>query len=205
MDNAPWRRKDIGRLSALLSRVKSKDVGPILRRFFINTLFDSTFMLLGIVIGSAYLSNPEPSLILATMISSSFALGISTGVSIYESESMEREIRIAELEKALFRELDNTKIEEEAKTATSIISLINFLTPLASCAALAFPFLLVLLKILDPKMAPWLSVGLAMGIIFLAGVYLGRVGKTNPWIKGLKMVAFGFLAFFIGFLIQALV
>lgn len=205
MDNAPWRRNDIGKLSALLSRVKSKDVGPILRRFFINTLFDSTFMLLGIVIGSAYLSNPEPSLILATMISSSFALGISTGVSIYESESMEREIRIAELEKALFRELDNTKIEEEAKTATSIISLINFLTPLASCAALAFPFLLVLLKILDPKMAPWLSVGLAMGIIFLAGVYLGRVGKTNPWIKGLKMVAFGFLAFFIGFLIQALV
>lgn len=197
--------KDIGKLSALLSRVKSKDVGPILRRFFINTLFDSTFMLLGIVIGSAYLTNPEPSLILATMISTSFALGISTGVSVYESESMEREIRIAELEKALFRELDNTKIEEEAKTATSIISLINFLTPLASCAAISFPFLLVVLKILDPKMAPWLSVGLAMSIIFLAGAYLGRVGKTNPWIKGLKMVAFGFLAFFIGFLIQALV
>jgi predicted membrane protein (TIGR00267 family) len=185
--------------------MKSKDIGPILRRFFINTLFDSTFMLLGITIGSAYLSNPDPSVILATMISSSFALGISTGVSVYESESMERERRIVELEKALFRELDNTKIEEEAKTATSITSLINFLTPLASCAAIAFPFLLVSLGILDPVMAPWLSVGLAMGIIFLAGTYLGRVGKANPWIKGLKMVAFGFLAFFIGFLIQALV
>jgi predicted membrane protein (TIGR00267 family) len=197
--------KDIGRLSALRSRVKSKDIGPILRRFFINTLFDSTFMLLGIVIGSAYLSNPDPSFILATMISSSFALGISTGISVYESESMERERRIAELEKALFRELDNTKIEEEAKTATSIISLINFLTPLASCVAVAFPFLLVSLGILDIRMAPWLSVGSAMGIIFLAGAYLGRIGKTNPWLKGLKMVAFGFLAFFIGFLIQALV
>jgi predicted membrane protein (TIGR00267 family) len=197
--------KDIGKLSALRSRVKSKDIGPILRRFFINTLFDSTFMLLGIIIGSAYLSNPDPSVILATMISSSFALGISTGVSVYESESMERERRIAELERALFRELNNTKIEEEAKTATSIISLINFITPLASCATIAFPFLLVSLGILDIRMAPWISVGLAMGIIFLAGAYLGRVGRTNPWIKGLKMVAFGFLAFSMGFLIQALV
>ena len=185
--------------------MKSKDVGPILRRLFINTLFDSTFMLLGIIIGFASLSNPDPSVILATMVSTRIALGISTGVSMYESESMERERRIVELEKALFRELDNTKIEEAAKTATFIISLINSLTPLASCAAIAFPFLLVSVRILDIKIAPWLSVGLAMGIIFLAGVYLGRVGKTNPWIKGLKMVAFGFLAFFIGFLIQTLV
>jgi predicted membrane protein (TIGR00267 family) len=185
--------------------VKSRDIGPILRRFFINTLFDSTFMLLGITIGSAYLTNTEPSVILATMISSSFALGISTGVSVYESESMERERRIAELEKALFRGLENTKIEEEAKTATSLISLINFATPLASCGVIALPFLLVMLKVLDLKIAPWLSVALAMGIIFFAGAYLGRVGKANPWIKGLKMVAFGFLAFFIGYLIQSLV
>ncbi|MCK5563286.1 hypothetical protein KAI30_03855, partial [Candidatus Bathyarchaeota archaeon] len=108
--------------------MKSKDVGPILRRLFINTLFDSTFMLLGIIIGFASLSNPDPSVILATMVSTSIALGISTGVSMYESESMERERRIVELEKALFRELDNTKIEEDAKTATFIISLINSLT-----------------------------------------------------------------------------
>lgn len=200
-----WRRKDIGKLSALLSRLKSRDIGPILRRFFINTLFDSTFMLLGITIGSAYLANADPSVVLATMISSSFALGISTGVSVYESESMERERRIAELEKALFRELNNTKIEEEARTATSIISLINFATPLASCSAIAFPFVLVMLQVLDPRLAPWFSVALAMGIIFFAGVYLGRVGRANPWIKGLKMVAFGFLAFIVGFLIQAFV
>lgn len=185
--------------------MKSKDIGPILRRFLINTLFDSTFMLLGITIGSAYLPNPNPSVILVTMISSSFALGISTGVSVYESESMERERRIAELEKALFRDLNNTKIEEEAKTATSIISLINFLTPLFSCAVIASPFFLVFLRILDIAIARLLSVGFAMGIIFFAGVYLGRVGTTNPWIKGLKMVAFGFLAFLICFLIQALV
>ena len=40
-------------LSRLLDTLKLEGVGPIIRRFFINTLFDSTFMLLGIIVGSA--------------------------------------------------------------------------------------------------------------------------------------------------------
>lgn len=169
-----------------------------------NTLFDSTFMLLGITIGSAF-SNPNPSLTLATMVASSFALGISTGVSVFESESLERERRITELEKALFRELNDTKIEESARAAVRIISIINFLTPLGSCAVIAFPFLLVTLKILDISLAPWVSVGLALVTIFLAGTYMGRGTKKNPLVKGLKMVAFGFLAFIIGFVIETII
>ncbi len=44
-------------LSHLKETLQREDVGPIIRRFFINTLFDSTFMLLGIIVGAAFAPN----------------------------------------------------------------------------------------------------------------------------------------------------
>lgn len=48
-------------------------------------------MLLGIVVGAAFAIDINLSIILVTMATSSLALGISTGVSVYEAESLERE------------------------------------------------------------------------------------------------------------------
>jgi VIT1/CCC1 family predicted Fe2+/Mn2+ transporter len=59
--------------------------------------------------------------------------------------------------------------------------------------------------ILALNIAGWLSVVLALSTLFGAGVYMGRIGKTNPYKKGLRMVAFGVLAFAIGFLLNLLI
>jgi len=196
-----WRKRDnpLG-LHALLKR--NKEIGPILRRFFINTLFDSTFVLLGIVISSILAINQDLRLIIGTMIASSFALGISTGVSVYESEMLERERRIVDLEKALFRKLDNTVITKNYKSYAMIIAFFNFLTPLMCCSIILIPILLATLQILDRTVASWISVILALTILFTAGTYLGRLSKQNPLIKGSRMVVFGALAFIVGFIIQ---
>ena len=53
---------------------KSVRLGPDIRKFFINTLFDSTFVILGIIVGSAFVASPELKVILGTMIASSLAL-----------------------------------------------------------------------------------------------------------------------------------
>jgi VIT1/CCC1 family predicted Fe2+/Mn2+ transporter len=65
--------------------------------------------------------------------------------------------------------------------------------------------MLAIWKILKVNVASWFSVILALSTLFGAGVYLGRLGKTNPWTKGLRMAGFGFIAFIIGFLLNALV
>lgn len=96
----------------LREMLRREDVSPIIRRFFINTLFDSTFMLLSIVIGAAFAADASLGIIMVTMVTSSLALGISTGVSVYEAESLERERKISELERALFRDLSGTTIEK---------------------------------------------------------------------------------------------
>jgi predicted membrane protein (TIGR00267 family) len=182
-----------------------KEAGPILRRFFINTLFDSTFMQLGIIIGSTVGSYLELRLIIGTLVTSSIALGISTAVSVYESETMERERRILELEKALFRNLDNTTLTERYKAHAIIIAIVNFFTPLTCCGIVIAPLFLALFQIISTSIASWLSVGGALSILFLAGTYIGRLGKGTPLFKGIRMLFFGIFAFAIGFVIQTII
>lgn len=192
----------INRLKLSFLLEKSREIGPILRRFIINTLFDSTFMQLGIIIGSAFAASADLRLTIGTLAASSVGLGISTGVSVYESETLEREKKIVELEKALFRKLDDTMIAENFKSYAMILAVLNFLTPLLCCAVVTTPLLFATLKLVDRAIASWISVISALGILFTTGTYLGRLGKQNPFVKGLRMVLFGVIAFIAGFLIQ---
>lgn len=189
----------------LIKILRTEEAGSIIRRFFINTLFDSTFMLLGIIVGAAFAADASLGVVMVTMLTSSFALGISTGVSVYEAESLEHERKISRLEQAMLTDLDDTVIDKTSKSITMLAMLINFLTPLFSCAVTILPFALVALQILEINVASWLSVASALSILFGAGVYLGKIGKKNPWIKGLRMTAFGVVAFIIGFLLDSLV
>ena len=182
-----------------------KEIEPILRRFFINTLFDSTFMQLGIIIGSAFAANPDLRIVIGTMVSSSVALGISTGVSVYESETLERERRVIELEKALFRKLDNTMITENYRIYATILSVVNFITPLVCCGIMVLPLIFAFFQLLDVLVASWISVALALGILFIAGIFFGKYGKQKPFMKGLRMVAFGIIAFIVGSIIHILI
>jgi predicted membrane protein (TIGR00267 family) len=159
-------------------------------------------MLLGIIVGSAFAADAGLRLIIVTMLTTSIALGISTGVSVYEAESLEQERRIAELEKALFTDLEDTNIQKNAKNTILLATIINFATPLFSCAVTVMPFLLAITGILHTDVAGWVSVTLALSTLFGAGVYMGRIGKTNPYKKGARMVIFGLLAFAIGFLLD---
>jgi predicted membrane protein (TIGR00267 family) len=186
-------------------RLQGLNIGPSLRRFFVNTLFDSTFMLMGVIIGSAFSDIPQIEVIVGTMITTSLALGISTGVSVYEAENLERSIRIAQLEKAMIKNLDDTVITKSEQLASLIISLASFSTPLISCTITIVPFVLHNQGYLDLMTAAWISMTLALSILFSAGVVLGRRGKKNPWLKGLRMLGFGLLAFLAGYVIESLI
>lgn len=185
--------------------LQQDDAGPVIRRFFINTLFDSTFMLLGVIVGAAFSTVPDPEVILVTMVTSSAALGISSGVSVYEAESLERERKIADLEKALFRDLANTTLERTGKAFAYLVATINMLTPLTSCFITVTPFILSILDLITFSTAAWVSVLLGLSVLFVAGVYMGREGKHNPALRGARMVGFGLIAFAIGLLLKMLI
>ena len=194
------RRGLRGRIEAALSMPETR---PAIRRYFVNTIFDATVVFLGIIIGSALSSSPNLHLIVATILTTAVALGISTGFSIFEAESLEQNRRIDEIERALLRSLDNTSIERSTRSSILLISLVNFMAPITAGLIILAPFLFVGQESIVT--AAWVGVGLALSILFVTGIIMGRISNRNPWIQGARMALIGVLVFIICFYIGKLV
>jgi predicted membrane protein (TIGR00267 family) len=180
------------------------DIGPSIRRFFINTLFDSTFTLLGVIVSSAFVTRPEIEVILGTMITISLGLGISSGASVYQAESLEREREVHELEKAMLTSLSDTKIMKSARNITIIVATVNLLTPFLVCALYICPIAFSYVGYIGISLAAWISIAIALITLLIAGIIVGRKGKGNALLKGIKMAALGAVTFLIGYLIRLL-
>ncbi len=194
------RRRIKARVQAALQQ---PETGPAIRRYFVNTIFDSTFVMLGIIIGSAFSSNPDMHVVVVTVLTSAVALGISTGVSVYEAETMEQRRRLDEIEKAMLRSLEDTHIERASRASVFLIAFINFLAPVISGAVILSSFLLVVPK--DLTLAAWTAIGLAIVMLFVTGFALGRTTERNPLLQGFRMAIIGMVAFVVCYYIQTLI
>lgn len=179
------------------------ETGPALRRYFINTIFDSTFVILGVIIGSAFAHDPSYSLVIATILTSSFALGISTGVSVYEAETMEQDRRIKEIETAMLSSLKDTEIQRMSRLSIFVISLVNFSAPLMACGVTLVPILIIGEG--NVQLGGWIASILALTILFVTGALMGRMSGKNPVLRGLRMALIGGGVFLICFWIQTLI
>jgi len=175
------------------------------RKFFINTLFDSTFTLLGVVSGSAFVANPDLRIILVTLITSSVALGISSGISVYEAEKLEGARMVYELEEAMLVNLENTVHTKTVHLNALVTSIIVFLTPLGSCLIATLPFAASRLGFVGVELAAWISIGSLLTTLMVVGTIMGRGSPGNPVLRGLRMAFFGVIAFLIGFFLDALI
>jgi len=195
MDNQPLG----SRVQAALSLPTT---GPAIRRYFVNTVFDATFVMLGVVLGSAFSSHPDMHVTTVTLVTSAVALGISTGVSVFEAESMEQRIRMGEIEKAMLRSLDDTHLSRSSKTSIYLIAGLNMLAPVAAGVIIIIPFIILPG---DIALAAWIAVSLAMMMLFVTGCVMGIIGKRNPWVQGARMAVMGAVAFVVCYSIQTLV
>lgn len=191
-----------GFLQGMKLALHEPETGPTLRRLFVNTIFDSTFVILGILIASAFSSQPNYHIVVATIVTSSVALGISTGVSVYEAESMEQAIKMKEMERAMLTSLNDTKLHKISKSTIYLLALVNLSAPILLGLATLSPFL-----ILGPeniKNAAYISLVIAISILFAVGAMMGKSGQRNPWIQGARMAVAGIGAFIICFWIESL-
>ncbi|HUT26791.1 MAG TPA: VIT1/CCC1 transporter family protein [Methanomassiliicoccales archaeon] len=179
------------------------ETGPALRRYFINTMFDTTFVVLGIIIGTALTADAERGLVISTIITSCVALSISTGTSVYEAESLEQARRLDEIGRAMLRPVEDTNLGKASKASAIIIAVLNSLAPLMASAIIVSPFLFMGGDTL--VVAAETSLVLAIAILFVTGFFMGRMSERNPWWKGLRMAGVGLIAFVICYLIAGAV
>ena len=171
-------RKIASRIEAALSL---PETWPSIRRYFVNTMFDSTFVMLGIIIAGAFNDTPNLRVVIATILSSAVALGISTGVSVFEAENLEQGRRIDEIEKAMLRSMEETHIGRSSRSSIYLIALVNFMAPIITGTVMLAPFLIF--AAIDINTAAWTAVGLAITLLCLTGYFMGRAGKRNPWVQ----------------------
>lgn len=182
------------------------DLTQLFRRYFINTLFDATFVVLAIV--SAAIVAPETNIpfTLGTLAAACLAIGISTGLSVYEAERVETEIRMAKLERAMLTDLQDTDVHRSLRAHRTLVSLVNFAAPLAVFGITSIPFVLHLVGGWPGlAVAAQASIALAVILVFVSGYALGRLLGGNPLRQGLRMTIAAMGTFIVLVLVQTYV
>lgn len=173
-----------------------KDLSELFRRYFVNTLFDSTFVVLGILAAAVFSGELAVGATLDVIVAACLAIGISTGVSVYEAEHTEGEIRMDRLERALLSPLKGTEVDRRVRASRYATAFVNFLAPLVVATVTGTPlFLYDIGLIREFYVAAWASSILGVGIIFAAGYYLGTLSGRRPWVKGFRMSVVEVLTF----------
>ena len=176
----------------------------LFRRYFINTVFDSTFVVMGILAATALVPEANPEVAIEALFAACLAIAVSTGVSVHEAESIEDEIRINQLERALLSPLRDTEVGKRMRASRFALAAVNFSAPLVVGALTGTPLLLHQAGVIpDFAAAALASSVISLGIIFSAGYYLGTLTR-RPWLRAVRMSAFALLTFLILILLDRL-
>jgi len=173
---------------SMTSRKALAEPSELFRRYFVNTLFDSTFVVIGILAATSAEPNPSVEFALGTVFAACLAIGVSSGVSVYEAEHTEGGIRLRRLERALLSPLADTGISRDLRALRIAMAVVNFLAPLAVASITSVPLLLFHFGILPSFSVAATASGIAgVSIIFIAGYSLGKLTHRSPWFKAIRM------------------
>ena len=163
----------------------------ILRRYFAMNAFDGAMTSLGVVIG-AYISNiSDPRAIIGVIIVSGIAMAVSGFSGTYMTESAERSRSLNELEDAMLVDLDDTIYGRASRFVSLFAAVVDGSAPFVASIPTVVPFYLSLVGLLPIDIAFYASIGAALAVLFLLGVFLGRVSEGNLLYSGIKMVVAG--------------
>jgi len=182
--------------------MKVAKVGEIARRYFVMNAFDGVLTGLGMILGAYVVGLPDPDFIISAGLGVGLALGLSGVWSAYTAEKAERTRSMKELEDALFTNLKNSLIDRAAKIATIWVAFVDGISPVAAVITTISPFFMARAGILTTEMAVYTSIAIAIAILFLLGIFLGRTSKENILIHGTKMAMAGVIITIILFLLR---
>jgi len=161
----------------------------IMRRYFVVNGFDGALTLLGLLMGFHVSRQVDLSVIITSCLATALALGMSGISSAYISEAAERRNSLAQLERAMITSLEESHHARAATWIPWLVALVNGIAPLLIGLLITAPLWINdsgLITLQDPLLA---AMGVALTIVFLLGVFLGRIGGTFWLWSGLQALA----------------
>ena len=161
----------------------------IMRRYFVVNGFDGALTTLGLIMGFYVSEHVELSVVITSCLAAALALGMSGTSSAYISEAAERRRNLVQLKEAMVTSLEDSHHAKAVIWIPWLVALVNGIAPLFIALIIMLPLWLGqqgVLFGLQPLLAAML---MAFVIVFLLGVFLGRVGGTFWLWSGLQSLA----------------
>lgn len=174
----------------LLHITRSSDIA---RRYFVVNGFDGALTMLGLIMGFYVTGGVALSIVITACMGAAIALGMSGLSSAYLSEAAERKKELGELESAMVADLNETAHGRAARLVPFVIALVNGLAPFVFSLLIISPLWLAQFGLWLPLDPLETAVCLAFVVIFLLGIFLGKVSGTFWLLSGIQtsMIALG--------------
>ena len=181
-------------MAALLDRLGrvfgDEDVRSISRRYFVSNGFDGTLTCIGIVVGAVLSGIPDGVTVIKIGLGAAVGLGTSAVWSVWEIERAETRAEILRIERAMLRDLDDTRIQRDQQGARLVHAVASGLGPLIGILIPLVPFAFER-TILSMTEAAIGSVGLGIGILGVFGAYMGSISGQRWYVAAIRMALAG--------------
>jgi predicted membrane protein (TIGR00267 family) len=181
----------MSRIEEMEQLARISNLGPIARRYFAMNAFDGTLTILGIILASHFAGHFDARAIITAGIGACLAMMFSGLAGTYLAEKAERERELREMEHAMLRKLDQTLYKRASRFAIIVSSIVDGFAPFIAGLLLLVPFFFVIINPAFWWNAIIASVITGFVLLFLLGIFLGRVSEQNQWIYGLQTLAAG--------------
>lgn len=138
--------------------------------------------MMGLIIGFLISSPADLPMIINVCLGAAIALGMSGVSSAYVSESAERQHALVKLENAMISDLQESKHGQAARLAPLLVALVNGLAPLVFSLLILMPLWLANIGVPLPVPPLYAAIVVALVLIFLLGVFLGRISDIS-WLR----------------------
>jgi len=172
----------MGRLSHLRFLLSITQSNLILRRYFVVNGFDGVLTMLGLIIGFIVSAPADLTVIINVCLGAAIALGMSGISSAYVSESAERRHDLGKLEDAMISDLQESTHGQAARLTPLLVALVNGLAPLVFSLLILVPLWLASLGVALPISPLYGAILVALVLLFLLGVFLGRITNIS-WLR----------------------
>lgn len=161
----------------------------IMRRYFVVNGYDGALTMLGLIMGFYVSDRVELGVVITSCLAVALALGMSGISSAYISEAAERRLSLAQLEKAMLTSLDESHHARAVVWIPWLVALVNGMAPLLISLIIIAPLWLAHNGLVIPVGPLPAAMSVALLMIFLLGVFLGRVSGTFWLWSGLQSLA----------------
>jgi predicted membrane protein (TIGR00267 family) len=171
--------------------LKIAGVTAIYRRYFVMNAFDGALTALGVVLGAWASGAIQPRVIVGAGVGVSLAMGMSGFSGAYLAERAERLRRLRELERSPLRSLERSVHSRALRTAILWAAAVDALSPALSSLTSISPFVAAQYGLISVNEAAAASVITVFAILFILGLFTGKVSREHMFISGLRMLIVG--------------